>query len=164
MPKDYTDMRTEDIYASLKYKRFPREYHANDSAELWVEAENMMAVRKLIIRWYRELEAGTADRNNRIDPLNISITQGKADNFIKVLDEEFDKEMYRAESLKIDTPVEFNRLSSNARIAFAQQIFDLIKDEDTLIAESERRIQAGEILPPKDTKKEYYKGPRSTQT
>lgn len=123
-------------------------------AMAWVNAENVEAVWKVVQTWFELMEAGRAvDRYP--DPFwetkhpmkKRPVTREMADRLIAELDADFQLEDRRFPDGK---GPEFNRLPAHARVAFAQEVYGVMKSEGEIEAEARRRIRSGERLPPED--------------
>lgn len=126
------------------------------SACAWVEAENLWDCRRLIQQWFELLERGETDYH-KPDPLwqgkpwEKPVTQERVDRFISELDADFDKEETRwrnAGNKGRPAMPEFHRLSPSARLAFFQEFRAIYLPPDEAQREAQRRLNAGENLPP----------------
>ena len=101
----YEDMTIKELYTSLKYSSTSHRIYgsiltAEEVACDWVEAENMMAIRLVLIEWFDALQDGTAN-DRYLDPTNMEapvgrpITQERADLFVEELEDDMLKEKAR---------------------------------------------------------------------
>jgi hypothetical protein len=122
-------------------------------ARAWVEAENVYEVWKLVQHWFDLMNSGEA-MNRFPDPYwddskypdKYVLTQEIADAFIEEMDADFMLEKSRFQGRLAP---EFARLPAHARLAFVQEAYPLIKTSSQISQEAERRLAAGETLPPR---------------
>lgn len=114
-----------------------------EDAIAWVEAENSFSIRKIWNEWFYAIESGEAELRDP-NPFDDSVSQARADRLVKEMDEDFDIEKGRWQSLGVEAGPEFSRLSPKARIAFAQEVFKVIKTDRQLIYEAVARLYRGE--------------------
>lgn len=144
----YANMTVQQLLTETHpYWRNKFEDPVLEKAIAYVEAENIFAVRALISEWFTAIESGEAETRDP-DPFDNSVSQERADTLIQELDSDFDIENYRWGTLGVTKGPEYSRLSPKARIAFAQAVFKILKNEDVIIAEACTRLNNGEELPP----------------
>ena len=124
------------------------------SGRRWVEAENDSAIFAVIVDWFDMMEAGTAalqypdpgwrDSNY---PALAPLTPEYVDHLIAEIDADFEHEGNRFPQSTGLGP-EFSRLMPHARMALAQAIYRVLKTDAQMEAEAQRRLDAGEALPP----------------
>lgn len=119
----------------------------------WLEAENIDAMFKVVVKWFRLLESGKADLvkpdpywNDNDYPHFEPLTDKIVDRLIEETDADFNEERSRAQARNQALP-EFNRLSKSARRAFAQDLYRVMCPEKAIIKEAKRRVKAGEKIP-----------------
>ena len=134
----YTDMTVRQVYDSMAATAL--------DAKAWVEAENIMAVRAVICRWFELMESGEAAYRYP-DPM-VGVDHDRADRLVEELDADFDKERMRFPGGYPEAGPAFHRLPPHARLAFAQGVFAVMKTQAQLDEETCRRLEAGEQLPP----------------
>lgn len=146
---DYSDTTIRDIYNSIVMPQIER-------GLAWVIAENTYAVRAIIIKWFKALESGSAFKKHP-NLLDNSISMEKANKLVEELDAEFDVEFEnRKESIGADASADFRRLPPYARLAFAQELFKVLKTEEQLEKELKKRLENGEVIPPKEKVNQYF--------
>ena len=139
---DFSKITVEDIYKSAMIPYLS----IVSPAELWIEAENIMEIRAIVIEWYKALENGSAFKRFP-DRKNKDVTMSQAKKMISNLDKDFMTESYRWEKLKVEAGPEFSRLPDCAQLAFAQQLKKTMKTSAEIATEATKRLLAGEILP-----------------
>ncbi|HZX50298.1 MAG TPA: hypothetical protein VFE94_04130 [Candidatus Paceibacterota bacterium] len=115
----------------------------------WVEAENICKAWCVVDKWFQLMQTGEAD-NHLPDPLwhrrdhgkKAPLTQELADKFIEELDEDFLIEKGRFGGR---LPPDFSRLSPSGRIAFVQEMYEVLLTEEELEEEADRRLKAKDI-------------------
>ena len=115
-----------------------------------VEAENVEEVWRLVKRWFDIMQAGEA-QNMLPDPFwqpkpgRRAISPEVADHLVSEIDEDFSNE--RARYIKGSDGVargpEFLRLPPHARLAFAQQVWDVMMTGAEIEAEAVKRWTRG---------------------
>ena len=151
----YANMTVEVLYNSVRFtvKRviMPDETEEEKvlgeqllSAREWVEAENIFAVREVIIEWFNAMNEGVA--NDRYpDPLNLEgppgelITEERADEFVEAL------EQARFKGLGKEEGPGFPRLEPHARIAFMQAMWQVMKTDKQLRLEAKERLESEDL-------------------
>ncbi len=121
-------------------------------ARAWVEAENIYEVWKVTQHWFELMESGEA-ASRYPDPFwrdedfpgKAPLTQEVADRLIEEMDEDFMLEKGRFQGRAAP---EFSRLPPHARIAFAQDLYRVMKTSAEIYKEAEERLARGEVLPP----------------
>ena len=123
-------------------------------ARAWVEAENIYEMWKLVQEWFDLMESGDAT-NRYPDPYwrddspeavdKASLNQEVADKFIEEMDADFMLEKNRFQGRLAP---EFARLPPHARLAFVQDAYKVLKTTAQIEKEAEKRLTAGEALPP----------------
>ena len=152
---DYSSTTTKNLYqAGIWSEDCPWEKTPEGRACGWVEAENMMAVWRLVEDWFLAMEDGTADSRypdpNWAQPGDREpLSQELADRIIEEMEEDFLIEERRMLNMG-KKPPEFSRLAPHARMAFAQQIYAIMKPLWAIREEAKERAAAGESLPPRD--------------
>ena len=146
---DYSKTTIQEIYSSV--------YNYGQPEESYLEAENIFEFRKLIIKWFNMIENGTA---NKIYPdfFDNSVTLEKANLLIEEIEDDFLKESGRWEYLNVNAGPGFTRLNPPAKIAFAQQIFKLIKSPEQITKEVEEKKRNNEKIIPDNLVQPYYYG------
>lgn len=151
----YENMAVEELYVSLKYSSTSHRIYgsiltAEEVACDWVEAENMMAIRLILIEWFDALQDGTA--NDRYpDPLNMEapagkpITQERADLFVEELEEDMLMEKARFRGLKREAGPGYTRLEPHARIAFMQAVWRVMLTPEEIKSEARRRLKKKDL-------------------
>ena len=147
VPADYGDWSARTLYGRGNIIE-------GSSDRRWVEAENDSAIFAVIVDWYGLMEAGTADlqypdpgwRDSDYPDL-IPLTPEYVDHLIAEIDADFEQEKKRFPQSTGLGP-EFSRLMPHARMALAQAIHRVLKTEVQMGAEAQRRLDAGEALPP----------------
>lgn len=149
MPHENVDVRS--LYNACSGHYGDQDIHR---AMAWVEAENVEAVWKVVQAWFELMEAvRAADRYP--DPFweakhpakKRPVTQEVADKLIAELDADFQLEDRRFPDGK---GPEFSRLPAHARVAFAQDVYEVMSSEGEIEAEAKQRVRRGERLPPED--------------
>mgnify|MGYP001610454007 FL=1 len=111
----------------------------------WTEASNTMVVWKLIQRWFERMEDGTAEKAYpSFRAMKRQVTQEMADELVEELDADFEIEHHRFPE---GYGPEFCRLSSLARLAFAQEMAQVMKTDEEIQAEAAKRLAEGELMP-----------------
>lgn len=139
---DYTKTKTEDFFKSIISN------WNGDSEAAWLQAENLMELRELFIKWYKYIENGEAE-NIYPDPFfKKNISQELADNIINIIENDFLLEKGRWEGLKVNSGPGYTRLSPSAKIAFVQQISKIYKNTSQILKETnEKREEIKERFP-----------------
>lgn len=134
-------------------------YHINDPLVMhkcWHEAVNIYYVWQKVQEWFEMMESGEV-LNRYPDPFwddadypdKTALTQDVADEFIAEMDADFMLEKSRFQGRSAP---EFSRLPPHSRLAFVQEVYQIILSS----AEIERRAiastEAGEELPPTNKK------------
>lgn len=145
---DYRNTTVRDLYRTCR----DRGATELDEAMAWVEAENIAAVWKVVARWFQYIESGEAahrypDPKWQTPKGRASLTLERADQLIKEMDADFEIESYRFPS---GGGPDFKRLPAHARMAFAQEVYGVLKTEAEIEEEASRRLKAGERFPPDD--------------
>lgn len=125
--------------------------HPLQEAMAWIEAEDIVAVWKIVQAWFERMEDGTA-RHRFPDPFwdharwgrKRPLTQQIADRIIAEMDADFEIERARFPQ---GVGPEFARLPPHARLAFAQEVYGVIKTEGEIEEEATRRTRRGERFP-----------------
>ncbi len=176
MSTDYSKTSVVDFYGAIRTSWAPWRTKKSDPEEeaqeaageafnlacAWVEAENVWEVRKLVCRWFDDLESGAANVQYP-DPFKSTLSQEEADSLIKELDEEFYREKGRWGSLSVEAGPEFSRLASHARIVFVEELKAVLKSRDEIIEEARERLESGEQLPPNKIREAGKKAEEQTQ-
>lgn len=145
----YHNVTARTLYDSCRSDRGDRPM---TEAMAWIEAENVEAVWKVVQAWFESMEAGKAvDRYP--DPFwtakdeegRAPLTQELADHIIAELDADFELERGRFPQGR---GPQFVRLPPHARMAFAQELYRVMKTEADMEAEAARRASHGERFPP----------------
>jgi len=137
---DYTNTTIYDIFLTI--------YNYNKPEESYLEAENIMAFRELLCNWFKMIEDG---RTEKIYPdfSDTSVTLDMANLLIEELESDFLLELPRAMRVNGTTKGPgFTRLNDHAKIAFAQQVFGLIKTPEQITKEVEEKHLNNEIIIP----------------
>ena len=116
-------------------------------AEKWVEAENIFAVREYVCNWFDKLENGEAD-DIEPDPFKPIPSQEETEHLVEELEADFMREHHRFLNLDKTAGPGFARLKPQARLAFVQGIREIKLTNKQIRIETERRLTAGEALPP----------------
>lgn len=129
-------------------------YNASEieKAMLWVEAENIATVWKVVKKWFDYMQSGEAtqrfpDPTWHPKPGRRALTPEVASQIVTEMDDDFRLERGRFPKESGLGP-DFERLPSHARVAFCQEVYDILKTTEEIMAEAETRLQAGEHLPP----------------
>ena len=127
-----------------------------------MEAENVYEVWKLVQKWFDLIDSGEAvnyypDPNwdDSQHPGKVSLTQDVANAFIEEMDADFMLEEGRFQGR---LSPEFARLPSHARLAFAQEAYGIMKTSSDINAEVDKRLTAGQTLPPASGSPNISKG------
>lgn len=149
-PSRLYDSCLNDVPSNLKDEK--------KCAYAWIEAENIYAVWEIVQKWFELLEGGQTNNifpdpfwKHSNYPKKKKLTQEVANNFIKELEADLEIETRYNSSLSSG----FDRLSSHARLAFVQAIYQVMKTSEEILEEVEIRLANGEKLPPFDAGKYY---------
>jgi len=144
MPTDYSTTTVEDLFMEIVKKPEPLD---QTPAEMWIEAENVMELKKLLVKWFYMMEDGTAFMK-KPDPLNSSWNEKRARKLVEELDLDFNIESTRWPSYDVEEGPEYIRLTGGSLIAFAQEYDKIRKKYSEIKEEAKRRLDKGEkILP-----------------
>lgn len=138
---DYSGATVQDLFSSSG-----QAYSTQTPAETWVEAENNLAIKYFLAKWFKMMEDGSAFKT-RPDPLNRSWTMARAKYLVEELDKDFEIEANRWSQLEVEAGPEFMRLTGPALIAFAQQFDKIRKSRAQISEEAKRRLEEGEEIP-----------------
>ena len=157
----YANTTVEIIYNSVRFStprllipdETPEERALGEkrqAAAEWVEAENIFAVRAVIIEWFNALNDGTA--NDRYpDPTCLEgppgepITEERADKFVEELEDDMLKESVRFRGLGKEVGPGFPRLEPHARLAFMQAMWQVMKTKEQIKSEALERIRTKDL-------------------
>lgn len=139
----YENTRTRDLYAVTLISMS----NLVEKATAWVEAENIALVWERVKLWFGLMQSGQADLR-RPDPYwqpppgRKPLTQELADQLVHEIDEDF---LFEKNRFPRETGLgpEFSRLSPQARLAFAQELYSLVMTIDEQRAAARRLIDAG---------------------
>ena len=145
-------MTVKEIYASLKYsptsnRTYGTVLTAEEAACDWVEAENMMDIRRVLIEWFDELQDGTAndrypDPTKMEAPVGKPITQERANLFVEELEDDMLIEKARFRGLKKEAGPGYTRLEPHARVAFMQSMWRTMMTAEEIKAEARKRLKS----------------------
>lgn len=143
--KNYTHLTTGEIFLHCRRTRGDSK---DAQALAWVEAENIMRVREIIIDWFYALENGVA-HYRRPNPANHIVSPKQANQMIEKIDDDFEHEFKkRSNALGIDYTPELSRLGEDQKLALAQEISCTKLNENDLERITWDRLKQGEKLPP----------------
>jgi len=112
-----------------------------------IEAENIEKVWDLVTEWFHAMESGETEMR-RPDPFFEppegleDLTEEIADSIVEEIDLDFALEAGRMKS-RGQLPPEFKRLGPEARMAFAQEIYHLLKSQADIEAEAKELMNQG---------------------
>ena len=151
----YASITIEHIYFAVQP---PKPSTPEAIAFAWVEAENIIAIRAIVCRWFELLQAGQAD-GRYPDPQwqqpkgKKPLTPELADRLVAELDADFELEKHRFPESDVNNGPCFHRLKPWARMAFAQEFYNAIKTEAQIEEEAVSRLKAGEKFPPPEVQR-----------
>lgn len=139
----YSNISVDRMYSEVTQRQHDREH----AALAWAEAENIIEIRDLLCSWFDAMENGTADKRS-LDPRGPAVSLEEAEMMIAEIDDDFNKEKNRWESLEVEAGPDYFRLAPAAKIAFVQQILMTIKSMGQLEKEVWARQKADEQISP----------------
>lgn len=139
-PYESTDLA--DLYRSCRIE-------LKSDSQAWVMAEMVMEIRRVACEWFKAMEDDSA-WGRRPDPRGKMVSKEEADRIVMTMEDDFNVERPRWLNYGVTDGPGFTRLHDSNRLAFAQEISAALKSENEIKQEVERRLQAGEKLPPGD--------------
>ena len=154
---DYRSTTARDMYGqcfpnSLAYAHPPLE-----QAKAWVEATNVEKTWKIMSKWFGFMQSGEAAMkypdpywDDKKHPNRRPLTQEIADTIVSEVDLDFEIEKGRFPR-ETGLGPEFRRLPPHARMALAQELYEVLMTEQEIAAEAERLLDMGiTYFPPRE--------------
>jgi len=139
---DYTNITIHDVFLAI--------YDYSKPEESYLEAQNIMDFRELLCLWFKMIEDGRAEKIYP-DFSETLVTLDLANLLINEIEDDCLIELPRAMSVNGTTKGPgFTRLNDHAKIAFAQQVFSLIKSPEQITKEIEEKHRNHEVIIPEN--------------